>query len=86
MGLEMELERKQWRDDGVAVLRRWRPKVAAWGRRHREGDRRRGVAMSAAAVAAAAARMRAAVAAVGLLPRPFVSSHSRGRRLLSFLK
>ena len=37
------------------------------------------------AAAAAAARWRAAAAtAVGLLPRPSVSSHSRWRRLLSF--
>ena len=52
--------------------------VAAWRRRR-----------SAAAAAAAAAQGHAAVAAVtpvGLLPRPSMSSHSRGRRLLSFLK
>ena len=36
-------------------------------------------------VAAAAARRRAA-AAVGLLPRPSLSSHLRGRSLLSFFK
>ena len=39
----------------------------------------------AAVVAAAAARRRAA-AAVGLLPRPSLSSHLRGRALLSFFK
>ena len=38
----------------------------------------------AAVVAAAARRRAAAAAAVGLLPRPSVSSHSRWRRLLSF--
>ena len=32
------------------------------------------------------AAVAAAATAVGLLPRPFVSSHSRWRRLLSFLK
>ena len=47
-----------------------------------------GVAAMAAAVAAVA-QMRAAAAvatAVGLLPRPSVSSHLRGRRLFIFLK
>ena len=39
-----------------------------------------------AAVVAAAARRRAAAAAVGLLPRPSLSSHLRGRALLSFFK
>ena len=86
---EMELE-DRWRKDGTTVLRR------RW--RRREGDRRRGAAAAAVAAAAtatylwlgqgvavvAAARMRAtaAAAAVGRLTQPFVSSHSRGRRLL----
>ena len=39
----------------------------------------------AAVVVAAAAQNRAA-AAVGLLPRPSLSSHLRGRSLLSFFK
>ena len=34
----------------------------------------------------AAARRRAAAAAVGLIPRPSLSSHLRGRSLLSFFK
>ena len=39
------------------------------------------------AAAAVAARRRAAVAAaVGLLPRPSLSSHLRGRSLISFFK
>ena len=49
-----------------------------------------GVAAVVAAVAATARRRAVAAVvaamAVGLLPRPSVSSHSRWRRLLSFLK
>ena len=41
-------------------------------------------AVVAAAVAAARRRAAAAATAVGLFPRPFVSSHSRWRRLPSF--
>ena len=46
------------------------------------------VGQGVAAVAAAAQRREAVAAttAVGLLPRPFVSNHSRWRKLLSFLK
>ena len=40
----------------------------------------------AASAAAAQRHAAAAVTAVGLLPRPFVSNHSIGRKLLSFLK
>ena len=50
---------------------------------------RQGVAAVVAAGAAVARRRAVAASvvatAVGLLPRPFVSSHSRWRRLLSFL-
>ena len=48
-----------------------------------------GVAAAVAAAAAAARRRAAAAAAttaVGLLPRPSLSSHLRGRALLSFFK
>ena len=49
-----------------------------------------GQGMAAVVAAAAAAQMRAAAAtaatAVGLLPRPSLSSHLRGRALLSFFK
>ena len=43
-------------------------------------------AVVAAAAVAVAARKRAAAAAVGLLPRPSLSSHLRGRSLISFFK
>ena len=82
-------------DDGGAAIRRRR-------RRQRRRLEDSGVAMIveknqwpgqgvAAAVAAAAARRRAAAAAaattaIGLLPRPSLSSHLRGRTLLSFFK
>ena len=48
----------------------------------------RGVAAVVAAAVAAARRRAAAAAttAVGLLPRPSLSSHLRGRALLSFFK
>ena len=46
-----------------------------------------GQGVAAVVAAAAAARRRAAAAAaVGLLPRPSLSSHLRGRSLLSFFK
>ena len=52
-----------------------------------EGGGSGGSRAAAAAVVAAAARRRVVAAtAVGLLPRPSVSSHSRRRRLISFLK
>ena len=66
------------------------------GRRRREGDWRRGVAAAAKTAVAMAtttmslwpgqgvAKVVAAAMAVGLLPRPSVSSHSRGKRLLLF--
>ena len=66
--------------------------AAVWRRRRRRRLEDSGVAMTAeknpwpgqgvAAVVAAAA----AAAAVGLLPRPSLSSHLRGRSLLSFFK
>ena len=43
-----------------------------------------GQGVAAVVWAAAAARKRAAATEVGLLPWPFVSSHLRWRRLLSF--
>ena len=43
-----------------------------------------GQGVAAVVVAAAVAQRRAAATAVGLLPRPSVSSHSRWRRLPSF--
>ena len=66
--------------DGGAAVRRRR-------RRHREDggeDPWPGQGVAAVVVAAAAARRRAsAAAAVGLLPRPSLSSHLRGRSLIS---
>ena len=74
-------------DGGTAIRRRgwrrWPEAAAAAGGRRRRNDRGeepwpgQGVT---------AARRRAAVAAVGLLPRPSLSSHLRGRALLSFFK
>ena len=71
--------------------------AAVWRRRRRLEDR--GIAMTAeknpwpgqgvAAVVAAAAvvaRRHAAAAVVGLLPQPSLSSHLRGRSLISFFK
>ena len=65
--------RRRWRleDGGVAMTLEKNPRPG------------QGVAV---VVAAAAARRRAAGAAVGLLPRPSLSSHLRGRSFLSFFK
>ena len=45
-----------------------------------------GQGVAAVVTEASAAAQRRAVAAVGLLPRPSLSSHLRGRSLLSFFK
>ena len=70
-------------DGGAAVRRRWRR------RRLEDG----GIAMTVAknpwpgqGVAAVVAATAAAAMTVGLLPRPSLSSHLRGRSLLSFFK
>ena len=84
--MEMEVEGMAARRSGGGGLR--------WWRRLEDG----GVVMTVekspwpwqgvpAVVAAAAARRRAAATTtVGLLPRPSLSSHLRGRALLSFFK
>ena len=84
----MAAQRRRWR-------RRWRrPEAAAaaaagWLRVGNTRSRQGEAAVSAAGTVAArgsAAAMAAAEVVVGLLPRSSLSSHLRGRSLLSFFK
>ena len=75
--------------DGGAVVQRRRRRLEDGGVALTVGKNPwpgQGVAAVVAAAVAAARRRAAAAAAVGLLPRPSLSSHLRGRALLSFFK
>ena len=71
-------------DGGTAVRRRRLEDGSVVGMAEKNQWPGQGVAAVVAAAAAAAAG--AATTAVGLLPRPSLSSHLRGRALLSFFK
>ena len=68
-------------DSGAAAVA-----AAAQGRRRRLGDRGVAVMVSSWPGRGVAAVVAAAAVAVGLLPRPSVSSHLRWRKLFFFLK